>query len=179
MATFTITDPFGEVTSRIEIGLGMTRDMTPVFARGKPEWALSRVEEFRTRGGGTWPDYLSSEDGYVGYKLAVTGKANLLEFDKNPRALRLKKSLTQTNHPDFVYVISPLTVRLGTQVHYAQKLRTGGHTDKWGGVTTPPRDMLRPGDFDRRIARILGEYAGEIGDVIAGRDMSALQLRGA
>jgi phage gpG-like protein len=157
----------GEIEERLVFSLRTLQDLSPFLMSLKPVWAESREEMFATQGFGKWPSYMPSESGYVGYKKAVTNEAKLLKFNKNPNALRLYKSLTQTNHPDFVWSVGPLALRVGTDVVYAEKHLTGGSTPKWGGVTYPIRNFLQLGTFSDKLAERLGIYAADVGDAIA------------
>ena len=144
------------------------RDMEPFLRTLEQDWAQSRVDIFRTKGQGQWPDYLASEARYVAYKDALRAGRKLLQFDAGRNAKRLYKSLTLTNHPEFIFVVSPNAIRMGTSVPYGAKHLSGGSTPKWGGVRYPIRNYLLNGSFDSLVDKKLEVYTQRIADMATG-----------
>lgn len=112
-------------------------------------WFLDHMEEqYETQGahgGEPWADY-SSEPQYAAMKSSVFEQANVGGSIDNfilrwvPGSERLKPSLTESSHPNFVFRTSDLEAEIGTNVPYAERLIEGG-TGPFG-EPYPGRDML-------------------------------------
>jgi hypothetical protein len=114
-------------------------------------------------GGKQWANY-SSERKYAAFKMAVAGHLRILEFGSGPNA-RLKRSLTESGHPEHAFQARGDYAVIGSRVPYAQDV-TETRTNRFGERSTgrdvlamtsrQEEDLLRKfaDEYDRRMERL-------------------------